>query len=92
MSTAPIPRPAGHVISTVRRMAGDPLTALPELRDEVGDIYLVDVPWIKTVVLTHPRDLHTVLVRDAKHYRKDYFTRQLADILGDGLLLSEGEV
>jgi cytochrome P450 len=91
-ATSTLPRPAGHVISVVRRLANDPLTALPELRDEVGDIYLVDVPWLRTVVLTHPRDLHTVLVRDAKNYRKDTFTRQLADILGDGLLLSEGEV
>lgn len=86
-----IPRPSGNVLSTIRRMARDPLTSLPELRDECGDMYVVDVPFVPTLVLTHPNDIHTVLVRDHRHYRKDYFTRQLSDVIGNGLLVSEGE-
>lgn len=87
----PIPQPPGGVFAAIHRLASDPLAALPALQAELGDIYKIDVPWMPTVILTDPALVHAVLTRDFRSYRKDYFTRQLGDLLGEGLLLAEGD-
>lgn len=89
--TPGIPRPRGTAIGTMMRVSRDPLAELPKVQQEVGDTWIVDLPLIPTVVLSHPRDVHTVLVREFKSYQKDFYTRQLVPIIGNGLLLSEGD-
>jgi cytochrome P450 len=87
----PIARPRGSTLQTLRRLANDPLGALVELQQEHGDLWLLDLPFLPTVFVSSPEHIHTVLVKDVRSYRKDFQTRQLSRILGDGLLLSEGE-
>ncbi|MEQ1504633.1 MAG: cytochrome P450 [Myxococcota bacterium] len=89
--TVPIPRPRGTSLGAVIRLSRDPLAALDDLRAECGDTWLVELPFMSTVVLSDPAAIHTVLVKDFRHYRKDFFTRQLTPVLGEGLLLSEGD-
>ena len=82
-----MPRPALGALALAR----DPLEALPRFAETYGDLYRVDLPFLPVVVLSNPADVHRVLVHDHRSYRKDYFTRQLRDVLGDGLLTAEGE-
>lgn len=86
-----IPRPRGTALGALMRISRDPLVALPKMQQETGPTWLVDLPILSTVVVTEPAHIHQILVRDFKSYRKDFYTRQLSTILGDGLLLSEGE-
>ncbi|MFT4626074.1 MAG: cytochrome P450 [Myxococcota bacterium] len=68
----------------------DPLTALPDIAQE-GDVLLASSPVGRVWVLHHPTDVHQVLVKDFRKFRKDVWTQQLDDVLGNGLLTSEGQ-
>lgn len=84
------PRPPGPGLTSVAALVRDPLEALPRLVAACGDVWRVDLLFLPVVVLSNPRDVQQVLVKDHRNFRKDYLTRQLRDVLGDGLLTTEG--
>jgi cytochrome P450 len=84
--------PRGHLL----------LGSLPELRRDVlgffaacarehGDVVPIRVPRRRLVLLSHPDLIEEVLVSHARRTTKTVLLQALRPVLGDGLLLSEGD-
>ena len=91
MNLSDLPRPPGTVLNNVLAVGRDPLQTMPRWSRELGDRFMLDVPGMPTLFLTHPEDCHHVLVADHKSYQKDRMTVMLKEILGNGLLTNEGD-
>jgi cytochrome P450 len=75
-----------------RRYARDPFRFLSALEQAYGDVVQFDLGPLDTYLLTDPVDIERVLVSEAEKYRKpDFQSDALGDLLGKGLLLSEGQ-
>jgi cytochrome P450 len=80
------------VFGSSRRYADDPFAFLRACGEAYGDVVQFDLGPMETYMLTNPTDIERVLVSDASRYGKPAFQDDaLGDLLGDGLLLSEGE-
>ena len=92
MQTTP-PGPSGEpVFGSGRRYSADPLRFLTDIERSYSGIAAVDIGPVRTHIVTDPSAIETVLVGDAGSYRKPGFQRNaIGDLLGEGLLLSEGE-
>lgn len=86
--TPPTPPGLTHVF----QFANDPLRHTPRWAAEHGDVVRLRVPGIPTYLVSDPGLIDQVLVRDARHYRKDRMTRMLSESLGMGLVTSEGQL
>jgi cytochrome P450 len=91
MKTEP-PGPNGvPVFGNSRQFARDPFGFLTAVGDAYGDVVRLDLGPIETYMLTNPEDVEQVLVTDDEKYRKPEFQDDaIGELLGDGLLLSEG--
>ncbi|WP_416838208.1 cytochrome P450 [Haloferax sp. DFSO52] len=91
MSSTP-PGPKGvPVFGASRQYARDPFTFLTAVADAYGDVIHFDLGPLDTYMLTNPADIERVLVSDASKFRKPQFQdRAIGDLLGEGLLMSEG--
>jgi cytochrome P450 len=67
----------------------DLLKMAEQLRD-LGDVVKLRVPPYELYILNHPRDIEELLVDKHESFRKDWSTRILEPILGQGLLINEG--
>ncbi|MFB6103607.1 MAG: cytochrome P450 [Halobacteriaceae archaeon] len=87
------PGPTGDpVFGSSRRYARNPFTFLTTLERAYGGVSRFDMGPIETVVVTDPTLIESVLVTDAARYEKPTLGgAALDDLLGEGLLLSEGE-
>jgi cytochrome P450 len=92
MSTEP-PGPKGEfVFGNSRQYARDPFSFLTACANAYGDVVRFDLGPLETYMLTDPDDIERVLVADAAKYEKpDFQDDALGTLLGEGLLLSEGE-
>jgi cytochrome P450 len=92
MRTQP-PGPAGvPVFGNSRQYARDPFTFLTTVAEAYGDVTRFDLGPVETYLLTNPADIERVLVTDDAKYRKpDFQDDAIGTLLGDGLLLSEGD-
>ncbi|MFD1685165.1 cytochrome P450 [Halobellus litoreus] len=92
MRTQP-PGPAGvPVFGNSRQYARDPFTFLTSVEAAYGDVVRFDLGPLETYLLTNPADIERVLVANDATYRKpDFQDDAIGTLLGDGLLLSEGE-
>ncbi|MFB6282003.1 MAG: cytochrome P450 [Haloferacaceae archaeon] len=92
MSTKP-PGPKGEpVFGNGRRYADDPFAFLRACAEAYGDVVRFDLGPMETYMLTRPADIERVLVSEAGKFAKPSFQADaLGDLLGDGLLLSEGD-
>ena len=78
----------GHALPYAR----DPLAFVERAVADHGPIVSLDLPRREGVLLADPDAIGRVLVGDADNYRKGEFQRrELSGLLGDGLLISEGE-
>jgi cytochrome P450 len=74
------------------KFVGRPLKGLEELSTCQGDIVIVRVGHKKLCLVTHPAAIKQVLATKADHFEKGHLQqRYLGTIVGDGLLLSEGD-
>ncbi|AFK17781.1 cytochrome P450 [Haloferax mediterranei ATCC 33500] len=91
MSSTP-PGPKGiPLFGASRQYARDPFSFLTAVADAYGDVIHFDLGPLDTYMLTNPADIETVLVSEASKFRKPQFQdRAIGDLLGDGLLMSEG--
>jgi cytochrome P450 len=87
------PGPRGDpVFGNSRQYARDPFGFLTACESAYGDVVSVDFGPLEAYVLTNPADIERVLVGDHERYRKPEFQAdELGRLLGDGLLLSDGE-
>ncbi|UPV76830.1 cytochrome P450 (plasmid) [Halorussus limi] len=92
MSSSP-PGPRGEpLFGSSRRYARDPFRFLSALEEAYGDVVQFDLGPLNTYLLTDPADVERVLVSEAEKFRKpDFQSDALGDLLGKGLLLSEGQ-
>ncbi|ELZ40457.1 cytochrome P450 [Halorubrum saccharovorum DSM 1137] len=92
MSATP-PGPHGDpLVGSGRRFADDPFSFMHACADSYGDVTRFDLGPRETYLLANPADIERVLVSDAERYRKPKFGDGAMDrLLGDGLLMSEGE-
>jgi len=92
MSETP-PGPKGEpLFGSSRRYANDPFEFISALEETYGDIALFDMGPMDTYMVTDPADIERVLVSEADRFRKpDFQGDALGDLLGEGLLLSEGD-
>ncbi|WP_049937874.1 cytochrome P450 [Haloplanus natans] len=87
------PGPRGEpVFGNSRQYARDPFGFLSACESAYGDVVSVEFGPLDAYILTNPTDIERVLVGDHERYRKPSFQQdELGRLLGDGLLLSEGE-
>ncbi len=93
MRTDP-PGPKGvPVLGNSRKYARDPFAFMTAVGEAYGDVVRLDLGPFETYMITNPDDVERVLVTDDATYRKpDFQDDAIGDLLGEGLLLSEGEV
>jgi cytochrome P450 len=72
--------------------AKDPLRAFTEAARRYGDVVEFTQLRGDYLLLSHPDVIEAVLQHKGGELRKDFFTRDLGAILGQGLLNAEGEV
>ncbi|MFC6757777.1 MULTISPECIES: cytochrome P450 [Haloarcula] len=87
------PGPKGEpLFGSSRTYASDPFRFISALEDAYGDVAYFDMGPLETVMLSDPTAIERVLVSEADRFRKpDFQGDALGDLLGDGLLLSEGD-
>ena len=92
ISQAP-PKPAynGSTLRILLAMRGDRLSFLQKLKDEHGDVVRFRVATQPVWVLSHPDHIRDVLVVNQKKFMKGRGIQMMKQLLGEGLLTSEGE-
>jgi cytochrome P450 len=87
------PGPKGEaVFGNSRQYADDPFEFVTVCAETYGDVVHFDLGPLETYMVTDPEEIGRILVDDDAKYAKPNFQDEaLGDLLGDGLLLSEGE-
>jgi len=95
MTTTSLPDPPGPrklvSLTTLLSYARSPLVFGLRLQREYGDVVSFRAMGMQFVLLSHPDDIEHVLVKGAANFTKDRFLHELADVLGQGLLVAEGD-
>lgn len=73
------------------RMSRDRFPLLREMAREHGDVSMMRIGAQRIVMLTHPDDIRDVLVTHAKDFFKGRALERAKQLLGEGILTSEGE-
>jgi cytochrome P450 len=80
------------VIGNSGQYARDPFGFITACAEAYGDVVHFELGPIDTYMITNPADIERVLVTDDAKYTKPKFQDDaIGDLLGQGLLLSEGE-
>jgi len=92
MSDVP-PGPNGEPLFGVsRRYARDPFSFIEALEEAYGDVARFEMGPMETYMVTDPVEIERILVSEGDRFRKpDFQNDALGDLLGEGLLLSEGD-
>ncbi|MFB6250507.1 MAG: cytochrome P450 [Halobellus sp.] len=87
------PGPSGvPFLGNVGQYARGPFDFLTEVADAYGDVARFELGPLETYLLTNPKDIERVLVsQDAKFGKPDFQEGALGDLVGDGLLIGDGE-
>ncbi len=88
--------PAGPVgipgIGPITALSKDPLEFLEQTAQTYGDVSSFrEGPFRRVFLLNHPDHIEDLLMRHAKEVIKDRVTRKLRQMIGNGLVISEGE-
>lgn len=90
--TRPLPGPRGHwLLGVLPRLRKDMLGFFDECFREYGDAVYFRAANRRSVLLSHPDDIETVLVTENRRFVKNVALQFLRPLLGNGLLLNEGE-
>jgi len=88
--TRPLPSPSESVLRTLRAFGRDPLEAPGVYFDRLGETFEFRILGQRTVLTRDPHWLDEVLVKQAKSFDKDRLTKNLAKLMGQGLLVRDG--
>lgn len=87
-----LPGPRGHwLLGSLPRLRTDMLGFFEECFREHGDAAYFRVGSRRSMLLSHPDDIERVLVTDNRRFIKNYALVFLRPLLGQGLLLNEGQ-
>jgi cytochrome P450 len=87
------PGPAGYpVIGNLLPFLRNPLALLAQCAREYGDVVRLRFLGMEVYLLHHPEHIEYVLRGEPRLFIKDYLTRRLSGLLGQGLVTSEGEL
>lgn len=87
------PGPAGHWLwGHVADLRGDMLDFFRRCAADYGDVVWLRFVTRKAVLVSHPDLIEQVLVHDHRNFTKNFALGFLRPVLGQGLLLSEGEL
>jgi cytochrome P450 len=89
LRTLPGPREL-PIIGSAPDFIRDPLEFLERMARVHGDVARFRLPGQTIYLFSHPSAIEQFLVQHKDHVRKDKLTRELALLLGNGLLISEG--
>ena len=91
MKLSPVPPgPKGHfLVGSLPEIQRDELDFLMAQVHEHGDVVHLKVVNHPVYILSHPRDIETVLVGKSSNFIKSVFLRESKALFGDGLLTSE---
>jgi len=96
-----VPRAAGSRLALLRDMRRDPLATATRLRHDHGRIVLLPIPGLRVYLVSDPAAIQDALTLTNRAYGKGLARRRdptgpairpLSKILGDGLLVSDGEL
>src|ERR1041385_1902831 len=87
------PGPKGLVlIKTLAGLSRDPLPLLFKLTEEYGDLVYVGLASFHLYIVNHPDYLYELLARQSNKFRNPHaLSRPIAEVLGNGLLVNEGD-
>lgn len=92
LASRAVPRARGlFILGNTLQYLRDPLTFMADSAQAYGDIVQFRFPGLSAVQLTHPDQIEQVLRHDSRHFQKDWITRDLKGVVGEGLLTSEGD-
>src|SRR5436309_15698006 len=92
-STRLPPSPPGHLLlGHIPAFTRERLGFLERCAREYGDLVSFRLGPRRFVLLSHPQDVEALLVANSRHVRKHYLLRMNRLLLGDGLLVSEGDL
>ena len=87
------PGPNGlPIVGSTHRLFRDPLGFAERCAREYGDVVSLRVAGTDAVQLSHPDHVEYVLADNFGNYRKGEFYRSELELLGEGLLTSEGDL
>ena len=86
------PGPRGHwLLGNLPERRTDPLSLFLRGRERYGDVVHYPMGPLRMYQVSHPDDVKRVLVDNAQNYQKTALMQRLRPVLGEGLLLSEGD-
>jgi cytochrome P450 len=86
------PGPSGYpLIGSLIPFLRNPLALFMQCAREYGDVVRLRFPGTEVYLLHHPEHIEYVLRGEPKNFIKDDLTRRLSNLVGHGLLTSEGE-
>ena len=86
------PGPKGRpVVGNMVGYARDPLGFLTRCSREYGDVVTLRFPGTLAYLITNPDDVEQILVKNNRNFIKDKYTREELSVLGNGLLINEGD-
>ena len=87
-----LPGPRGHwLLGALPRLRTDMLGFFEECKRQHGDAAYFRVARRRTMLLSHPDDIEQVLVTENRRFIKNFALGFLQPLLGNGLLLNEGD-
>ena len=78
-------------INNLLQIRNDKIDFFIKQKEKLGDIYKLEIPNRKVVVVTQPEWIKYILVDNNKNYTKSFAYDAIKLFLGNGLLSSEGE-
>ncbi|HEY2414074.1 MAG TPA: cytochrome P450 [Pirellulaceae bacterium] len=91
-STAAFPGPRGHwLLGSLPRLRADMLGFFEECFRDYGDAVYFRPGNRRSMLLSHPDDVERVLVTENRRFIKNYALQFLKPLLGNGLLINEGD-
>jgi cytochrome P450 len=91
IETREMPGPTESALQEMGKFGNDPLTYFEHLAGHYGDYVKMKMIRGEGALLVDPQAIEEVLVRKKKYFIKGRATRALGALLGNGLLVSEGD-
>lgn len=86
------PGPRGHwLVGSLREASADRLAFFRRCFDDYGDAAAFRLANRRGILLSHPDDIERVLVTENRRFEKNFALRLLRPLLGNGLILAEGD-